>query len=373
MEPDGDANWMRRRPSTETTSGQLKSVDLFAGCGGMTLGFDAVAREAGYAVGGLAVEIDPVIASTYAANFPGMRTVSGSVESLFDGACGDPLTESEVRVKNGFGEPDLLMGGPPCQGHSDLNNHTRRSDPRNLLYLRMARAAEVLEPMTIVIENVPSVVHDSSGVVDQTVDVLSHRGYAVAHRVLPMNDVGVPQNRRRHVLIASRCEASPETVFDRLTSLGVRDRTVRWAIEDLVDADESHLDLPARRSTENVMRMKHLFAHGIYDLPDELRPPCHRDKPHSYNAVYGRLRWDRPAPTITTGFTSMGQGRYVHPEKQRTLTPHEAARLQSFPDWFDWHTERRTLLATMIGNAVPPLLMARIGSELLDGIQNSGR
>jgi DNA (cytosine-5)-methyltransferase 1 len=88
--------------------------------------------------------------------------------------------------------------------------------------------------------------------------------------------------------------------------------------------------------------------------------------------MYGRLAWDQLAQTITTGFTSMGQGRYVHPSRPRTLTPHEAARLQTFPDWFQWgESVPRTLLSTMIGNAVPPFLMLAIGTPIVTGLLGS--
>lgn len=369
MDPADDHHWLRARPAWPRAVRRLRAVDLFAGCGGMSLGFEAAAREQRRSVSGLAVEVEPSIAAVYAKNFPKMHTVAGRVEDFFDGQCGDSITDQEARVAAVHGRPDILMGGPPCQGHSDLNNHTRRSDPRNSLYLRMARAAEVLQPRVIVVENVPAVVHDARGVVRDTKAILEKSDYAVADQVLELVEVGVPQTRRRHVLLATRCGLDPKVVLDGILSLDLEQRSVRWAIEDLVDADpERLLDSPARRSADNVKRMRYLFKENEYNLPNPLRPPCHRDKDHSYNAVYGRLSWNAPAPTITSGFTSMGQGRYVHPSLERTLTAHEAARLQAFPDWFDWHTTRRTVLSTMIGNAVPPLLMARLTSLLLPAL-----
>lgn len=372
MKVSDDASWLRTRPDSPEVIGEVTAVDVFAGCGGMTLGFDAVARSRGLRVGGLAIESDPVIAATFTANFPQMHSIAARVETLIDGECGKPLTDSELRVQANFGSVDVVMGGPPCQGHSDLNNHTRRSDPRNALYLRVVRAAEIFRPAWLIIENVPSVVHDRSGVVETAVQLLKASGYQVESEVVSMVHLGVPQTRRRHVLLASRTGADPKTVFRNLSGPG-SERTVRWAIEDLVDREDGFMDRSARRSAENARRMRHLFDREIYDLPNELRPACHRDSDHSYKAVYGRLRWDRPAPTITTGFTSMGQGRYVHPGRERTLTPHEAARLQTFPDWYIWKTERRTLLSTMIGNAVPPLVMARLGSHILTDIADQVR
>lgn len=369
MDPADDHDWLRTRPAWPDPVGGLRAVDLFAGCGGMSLGFEAAAREQGQSVTGLAVEMDPAIAAVYATNFPDIHTIAGRVEDLFDGQCGDSITEQEARVAAVHCNPDILMGGPPCQGHSDLNNHTRRSDPRNSLYLRLARAAEVLLPRVVVVENVPSVVHDVNGVVRDTRAILEKNDYSVTDQVLQLVEVGVPQTRRRHVLLATRCGLEPKVVLDEIVSLDLEQRSVRWAIEDLLDADDERLlDRPAQRSADNIKRMRYLFKKDEHNLPNHLRPPCHRDKDHSYNAVYGRLWWDAPAPTITSGFTSMGQGRYVHPALERTITAHEAARLQAFPDWFDWRTTRRTVLSTMIGNAVPPLLMARLTSLLLPAL-----
>jgi DNA (cytosine-5)-methyltransferase 1 len=106
--------------------------------------------------------------------------------------------------------------------------------------------------------------------------------------------------------------------------------------------------------------MAWLIEHDEHDLPNALRPPCHQSE-HSYRSMYGRLRWDQPAQTVTTGFGSMGQGRFVHPATARTITAHEAARLQTIPDFFDFSLARtRGSLARLIGNAVPPGLPAAI-------------
>src|SRR5262249_50867880 len=130
---------------------------------------------------------------------------------------------------------------------------------------------------------------------------------------------------------------------------------------------DSVFDTPSKKTKTNAARMAFLFEKGLYNLPNDRRPACHQDGDHSYISVYGRLRWDRPAQTITTGFGSMGQGRYVHPQRRRTITPHEAARLQTFPDWFDFGGNTpRGVLAKAIGNAVPPLLMVELGRRVID-------
>lgn len=363
---------LRPKPPSRRRA-QVTAVDLFAGCGGLSCGLMEAARRADRRLDvRLAADLEPAIAALYKRNFPDARVLAADVASLLPGEPGDELRAEEVRLRRSVGRLDFLLAGPPCQGHSDLNNHSRRDDPRNALYLKVARAVEVLRPAVAIIENVPAVQHDRNDVVSQTISALEKLDYQVAARVVDLSVVGVPQHRRRYVLLASRLpEVVPVDELDRLVAnWGEHEpRTVAWAIKDLEKAASvSVVDQPARRSSENERRIAYLFDHGLYDLPDSERPRCHRDFEHSYRSVYGRLSWDKPAQTITTGFGSMGQGRYVHPSQRRTLTPHEAARLQGFPDWFDWGAGQRTVLSTSIGNAVPPLLTIAIGSAVLQAL-----
>jgi DNA (cytosine-5)-methyltransferase 1 len=143
-------------------------------------------------------------------------------------------------------------------------------------------------------------------------------------------------------------------------------RDLRWAIGDLeTKSSDSWLDTPSRPSAANAARMRWLIDNEAYDLPNHLRPLCHQGH-HSYVSMYGRLNWKDPAQTITSGFGSMGQGRFVHPSLPRTLTPHEAARIQGFPDYFRFDSAlTRTELAVIIGNAVPPALASTLVARLI--------
>jgi DNA (cytosine-5)-methyltransferase 1 len=368
-----DAQWLRKEPDLGSLSSALRVVDLFCGCGGMSLGLKEAARRARLDLEvRLAVDTERHALDVYETNFEGAPTREDDVAALFPGVVGNPLTKPEMTLATAVGAVHVLVGGPPCQGHSDLNNHTRRRDPKNALYLRMARATEVLLPSVVVIENVPPVQWDSGNVVEATVNALEKLEYSVDTRVLHLVKLGVPQTRRRFILLAAKNDLfDPAEILDTVEEVEYELRDVRWAIDDLRSVERNlEIDKVSRMSEDNKRRVRHLFEKGRYNLPNEERPPCHRDKDHTYNAVYGRLRWNKPAPTITTGFTSMGQGRYVHPSQRRTLTPHEAARLQTFPDWFDWGEARRTNLSTMIGNAVPPLMMVRLGELLLPSLKD---
>jgi DNA (cytosine-5)-methyltransferase 1 len=225
----------------------------------------------------------------------------------------------------------------------------------------MVRFAEILRPKHVLIENVPDVVRDRRGVTTRAKLRLEQLGYVVSEQVLAAAEMGVAQRRRRYFLLAT----DKRIEFSNLCKVS-HARSVRWACEDLLDiSSELSIDSHASSSKDNRERIAYLFRHDLYDLPNEQRPLCHRNKHHTYNAVYGRLRWDEPAPTITSGFNSPGQGRFVHPARPRTLTPHEAARVQFIPDFFDWGHAGREALTQMIGNAVPPKLSYAVALELL--------
>lgn len=336
--------------------GSVRTADLFSGCGGLSLG----TREACTALGKqfksvLAIDEDSPSLEVYKRNFTPTQAINLDIWSVLSGETGARLQKEEKALLKKIGAVDICLAGPPCQGHSDLNNHTRRKDKRNKLYERVARFAEVAEPSHLIVENVPTVIHGRDRALDNTIARLEKLGYKVDTNVVNLADLGVPQRRKRDVLVASSKRLSIEDVVNqhRVSTA----RTVRWSIADLArKAPVGLFDTPSVLHPDNVKRIDYLMKHGEFDLPNRLRPICHQDD-HSYVSMYGRLKYDEPAQTITSGFGSPGQGRYIHPTCNRTLIPHEAARLQFFPDSFDFSSvELRTALANMIGNAVPMLL-----------------
>jgi DNA (cytosine-5)-methyltransferase 1 len=353
----------------------IRVVDLFAGCGGLTLGIEQAAVAAGLRVEvSLAIDFEAAATGVYKANFPYANVVTDSVEAYFEGALGSELTQAELVIRSRHPGIQLLVGGPPCQGHSSLNNKTRRNDPKNELYARMGRAAEVLVPDFILVENVPSVRLDTDQVVQTTAARLTEIGYEVETETIALHSLGVAQTRKRHVLLASRVEGvSPKTILEALKRREPDPRhDLRWAIGDLArmpEAGRAGYDIAPVANSENVRRMQYLLSHGLFDLPNERRPVCHQNA-HSYKSMYGRLKWTEPAQTITSGFGSIGQGRYMHPELTRALTGHEAARIQGFPDYFSFSTvTRRSEVSVMIGNAVPPALTRSIVEILMPSLK----
>jgi len=354
------SGWLKKKRITSIpdNSAVIRYVDLFSGCGGLSYGIHSAALEAGFqARSALAIDLKSGPLKVYESNIPHEKgaILNMSVLDAFNLSGNSKLTRKELELKNKVGSINILVAGPPCQGHSDLNNSTRRKDPRNSLYMACTRAVEIFEPDFICIENVPTVVHSSEGVVQSTVSALAKKGYFVKTLTVNFLDLGIPQTRRRHVLVASK----NEQFIKSLIVPEVRKQIVplKDFISD-ISVNESHiLYKSGKLSATNIQRIDFLFENNLYDLPDHCRPACHRDKQHSYKSSYGRLNMDLPAQTITSGFGSVGQGRYVHPTERRTINSREAARIQGFPDRFDFSAiSGVTELREVIANAVPPQL-----------------
>ena len=255
---------------------------------------------------------------------------------------------------------DLTIAGPPCEGNSNFNNHTRRRDKRNELYVASVAIAIAMHSKVIIVENVASVVNAREKVVGRALDMLRASGYKidVNEIVLDASNHGVAQRRKRHFLVAGRDQSLANVsqqglMFSPLSAMDV--------ISDLIGREgESPLDEPSELSKANQRRIHHLVDHDRFDLPTSERPDCHRLKSHSYVSVYGRMYPDQPSQTVTGGFLTPGRGRYVHPVARRGLTLREGARLQGFPDDYKWYRKgaevQRNSLARLIGDAVPPQL-----------------
>ncbi len=368
-----EKSWlMSKRISDSPEIGpNLRAVDLFAGCGGLSVGVQAAAQALGGRFSSVfASDIDEGALQVYSANLLPHHSCFKPIEETIGYDFEVALTLEERRLKEQCGHVDFLIGGPPCQGHSDLNNHSRRSDPRNALYGVMGRAAAVFSPSCIIIENVLGVRHSSIGIAQKTLEYLNDLGYRTASIMLNAADYGVAQNRKRHFTIAT--VGNIDVLRSTLVELERKVRPVMWAIDDLIDDDVSvpnAFKSAANHSLTNKERINYLFDNELYELPDSERPDCHRLKPHTYKSVYGRMRPDSPAPTLTSGFGSTGQGRFVHPYRRRTVTPHEAARIQFFPDWFSFGDIGRRQLQKYIGNAVPPKLGYVLCLALINTLQ----
>jgi DNA (cytosine-5)-methyltransferase 1 len=318
----------------------LTLIDLFAGCGGLSLGFARSGFEPLWAV-----EADADAAATYAANF-GACVHCGPIEQVVD-----------VPV-----EADVIVGGPPCQGFSPLGKffgHTNHQD-LNRLWREFFRIVDIVQPVALVIENVPQFLSTSEG--SGAVQAAQERGYHCVSAVLNARDYGVAQKRKRAFIIASTAGRpmmpDPEN----------RVVTVRDAIGDLPlnpSGEDWHL---ARNPTDVSRERYRAVPHGgnRFDLmrtrPD-ITPPCWLKKRTGSTDVFGRLVWEKPAVTIRNEFFKPEKGRYLHPEADRPITHREAMRIQSFPDSFKWVGSRASV-ARQVGNAVPPELARHVALAL---------
>lgn len=349
-------------------SGSIRCIDLFSGVGGLTLGARMAAEALELkSIPALAIDTDMDALRIYGSNFATTATVNANMASMIDYhvygrgstarlAYSPEILEPLLDVH--AGSTDLLLAGPPCQGHSSLNNHTRRQDPRNQLYVAAAVSAIALSAQMVVIENVPEVARDKTGVVETAQTLLKDAGYYVSDGLLKASDLGGAQTRRRHFTIATMKHHVP--IREVGMSMTKPPLTLQEVIGDLEGiGSSSFMDEIPRLSDENRQRIDFLFDKHLHELPNPVRPDSHKGG-HSYPSVYGRLHWDRPAPTITTGFMTPGRGRYVHPSERRVITPREAARIQGFPDTFRFCSgssiPSRKLLAKWIGDAVPTQL-----------------
>jgi len=329
----------------------------------MTLG----AREVISAYGmdpvlAFAADVDRDAMSVYRDNFSieDKRVFTDDIAELLTGTVGRAKRKCESDLISKIGRVDVLLAGPPCQGHSDLNNRTRRNDERNWLYLKAIRFAELFRPKVILIENVRSVTLDKIEVVKTAQEILDNLGYFIQDDIFNASELGLPQLRKRHLLLATR-KRIPKFRTSKVHAIPALSSVIDDLTDEYVNANGDMFRSASRLSPDNLKRVRYLFAKDLYDLPNSRRPACHRDKSHSYVSMYGRLRWDRPAQTITSGFGSPGQGRYIHPERPRVITPHEAARIQGFPDYFSFASvTRRFKLQEIIANAVPPVLAAAV-------------
>ena len=354
-------------------------IDLFAGCGGLSVGF----RQEGFEPI-LAVEWDRRAAATYAANFGEDHVIPGDIAEV---------TDSEIP------RADLIIGGPPCQGFSNLGLK-RLDDARNRLWREYVRFVRKARPSVFVIENVDR--FSKSPEFQMLLSEVDHgllKDYEISYGVLNAADYGVSQRRRRTIVIGSRVGKielpSPTHGKNPEIGSGLRPwRTVRDVIAGLPERPDSTelpdsmteffgegmpgifkgLDIHFRREPRPLSLARYDAVPpggGRFDIPDELLPRCWREKLTGTTDVMGRMRWDAPSLTIRTEFFKPEKGAYLHPqwEKEksrrvnRVITHYEASLIQDFPKDYLW-VGTKIAIAKQIGNAVPAGLARAIARQV---------
>jgi DNA (cytosine-5)-methyltransferase 1 len=342
--------------STATSTTAPVAVDIFSGAGGLTLGL----KRAGFRVAA-AVELEQHAFTTYKANHPDVQAFKQDVRTI----------EGNYLKKVAGGSIDLLAGCPPCQGFSSLTNASTKTDPRNNLVLEMARLVRETKPRALMMENVPGLADRGKRLFNKLLRTLDELGYTYAWDVLQVADYGVPQNRRRLVLLAARNGVTltmPAPTHSRTGENGLpKWKTLKQTIGDMgtpTVLEDTRTDgggpqsvnwhVIRRLSPQNIARLRNTKAgESRSNLPNHLRPDCHKDIEKGYSNVYGRMSWSQLPVTMTGGCTTLSKGRFGHPTQLRTISVREAARIQTFPDDYIFDCEYMDYVCNMVGNALP--------------------
>jgi DNA (cytosine-5)-methyltransferase 1 len=329
-----------------------KAIDLFAGCGGLTTGL----KRAGFSVIA-AVDLDDLAVASYGLNHQALL-ISKNIQAVRP-----KRLLAELGLKRG--ELDLLAGCPPCEGFSRLRtlNGTRRiNDRRNDLIFEFVRFVRGMMPRCIMLENVPALATDKRMV--RVESALTRLGYFFVKDVLDAVDYGVPQRRKRMVLLGSRL--GPVTFASKARNR----RTVRDAIQALpkpVNSDDTlhGYSVCLAKKVRKLIRAIPVNGGSRADALGIRRLHCHR-RCDGFKDVYGRMAWDLAAPTITGGCINPSKGRFIHPSQHRPITLREAALLQTFPKRYRFELRAgRYAVAQLIGNAFPPEFAKRHAQKLI--------
>jgi DNA (cytosine-5)-methyltransferase 1 len=339
---------------------QLIAVDFFCCAGGVTYGF----RKAGIKVLG-GIDVDGNYKETYEKNNKGSKFIQADISLL---------QPSDLERKLGIHKDMdnlIFVGCSPCQYYTTMQTNKTKSTQTKLLLEDFERFVDYFNPAYIFIENVPGLETKEGSPLANFKLFLKEKGFGSDDKVINAAHYNVPQNRKRYVLIASRLTEKisiPKGNPDKI-------KAVREVISNLkrITAgykDDSQLKHWSARLDEiNLKRIKHTSHNGGTRLEwkdnEELQLKCYKGKDNTFPDVYGRMFWDHPAPTITTKFNSISNGRFGHPEQDRAISLREGAILQSFPKAYKFYSSSMITIARMIGNAVPPELSKRIAQSIL--------
>lgn len=336
------------------------AVDLFAGAGGATQGL----RDAGFKVLG-AIENDPAAAASYKLNHSKVHLWESDIRKV---------TATSVRDALGLNSGDLtlLKACPPCQGFSSLAQGRAVADSkRNDLVNHIVRFVRALKPAAVLIENVPGLASDARMI--RLLWALKQLGYACEQYIVDASQFGVPQRRKRLIVLAIRGlrRRMPKSLTtDADTGDPERPATVRAAFDGLATSLAADDPWDIARTSSDLVRRRIAavpVAGSRFDLPEDLRLACHNrvdQKARNATASYGRMQWDQPAPTLTTRCTTPACGSFVHPSEHRGITLREAATLQTFPPNYQFAGSYGQV-ECQIGNAVPASLVTKLSQLVL--------
>ena len=350
-------------------------VDLFAGVGGLSYGF----QQAGFEIL-IANEIDPYIAEAYSVNHCKTKMMNSDITKL------------NIEEVFGFykGTIDVVIGGPPCQGFSQKGQRRTINDDRNFLFRYFIKVVDFLKPKYFLMENVPNLITSANGLfITEIKQLFADIGYTITYSVLNAADFGVPQYRKRATVLGKLHGIPPELPIGKAKKV-----TAEAAISDLAflgsgeGIDPQPYLLPPETDYQKELRAgaallhnhvatKHSdkALHKLAMIPcgmgKEVLPAAYLTK-SIYSGTWSRIIADEPTVTITTRFDTPSSGRFTHYKLDRCLTVREAARIQSFPDDFIF-TGPKSSQMKQVGNAVPPKLGKAIAGVIREDMSNSVR
>jgi DNA (cytosine-5)-methyltransferase 1 len=347
---------------TAPFASEFRAVDFFCGAGGMTHGL----RSAGiHVLGGIDNALqckDSYERNNFPARFIHHDIASLRFEELSE-LLGIAVKDSQL----------IFVGCSPCQYWSKIQTSRTKSAQTAFLLKEFQRFVEYFLPGFVVLENVPGLKHNKESYLPHFLSFLESQGYYYAHGIVDASRYGVPQHRLRYLLIASRSVSSVTLPEPSENRVWVRD--VLGESNGFPCIPAGHIDHTPFLHTSSALSEKNLrrirltphdggTRHSWKDDP-ELQINAYRGKDSIFVDVYGRMCWDRPAPTITTKFNSISNGRFGHPEEDRAISLREGACLQSFPRDYLFFDTNLQGIARQIGNAVPPLLSEKIGQHII--------
>lgn len=342
---------------------EFKAVDFFCGGGGMTCGL----RQAGINVVA-GVDFDKDAEETYKFNNPSSKFVLTDINDLKEEYFEENfhLTRDDDNL--------ILVGCSPCQFYSIIKAPKEKAKKSKDLLLQFQRFIDYYNPGYILVENVPGIMTNKDTILPKFLQFLENKQYKIVMKVINMKDYGVPQNRRRFSLIATR--------LDREITLPEKENKI-MRLCDCLGKENGFPEIPAGHidptdfahsvaglSSRNLLRLSKTPKDGGTRLAwkddKNLQLKCYTTKDNSFVDVYGRLFWEKPASTITTKFYSISNGRFGHPFEDRAISIREGAVLQSFPKNYIFKTKSIGTAAKLIGNAVPPEYAKRLGKIILN-------
>ncbi|VEU62067.1 cytosine-specific methyltransferase [Mesomycoplasma dispar] len=354
---------------------EFRILDLFCGAGGFSLGFEQVSNFKTV----LANDISDDVLKTFAKNFPNTIIIKGDILN--------PLIQEQIIEKAKELKVNMIIGGPPCQGFSNKGKKLGLKDPRNFLFLEYLKLVKAIRPKIFIIENVKTLLSSAKGFfIEKIRQEIEKLGYFVNYDVLNSYNYGIPQIRERAIIIAFKEKmlefpkkySEKVSVFDAISDLSYLESNqgehkATYLLEPKSQYQQQmRLNSPVLYNHKSTNHSK-IALEKLTLIPKEKGKeflPKEMLGKQKFKTTWGRLKWDQPSPTIDTRFDTPSNGTNSHPVLNRSITPREAARLQSFPDNFEF-LGTKTSICKQIGNAVPPLLSKSIALSLILQLSNN--